>query len=725
MREARQQIGPYDGAVAPAFRDVAFLDWLSALGRHVRAVESTAAQAGARVVALDAPWRGERLPLVVKCGRPLSRVATALARLRGASEARAWRIACHLVECGVPTPEPVAWLERHEAGRCVERYFITRRIEPVSTLRDVLKHHLWNDPDCGRIINLLETVAPVVRAMHDAGVLHGDLGNQNMLLQQDAAGAWQCAGPIDLSRAKIREKAPSLSARARDLSRLYLPTDLLRVFCEMYFGGRAPPAFRRTLHRARLRYRLHAWSRAIRHPIRHARVRRDPKRRQVYPAPRDIWIWDEKSAQPVSAWARRERNRLYPLINYVDIARAALAALPRALREYRALINGAFGAPRLLDGCWGISVEPREKSWAEERRWLPRAPGLPVLIRLYRHKGPAQWTFAAEAGRALARDGYRVSFAFCQDRRAVLEPRLWAEMWAHAMPLIGDFAEWIEVGHAVNRVKWGLWRLRDYRRLAEPIAEAAAAYPRVRWMGPAAIDFEYPKALAALAALPPLVRFDALSHHLYVDRRGAPENPQGVFAALEKFALARAIARASRRCEDRFIVSEVNWPLADTGVYSPVCSPYLYPGQRVGAPNVSEEDYARYLVRYLLQAVCSGLVERVYWWRLAARGFGLVDDGVTPWRERPAYRAWRHMLHVLSGAKFERNARVGEGAFVHVFRRPDGERLAVGYAWTPAGGPAHGLSCARAESVTGEPLDRMPERLTADPVYFRSLSAVD
>jgi tRNA A-37 threonylcarbamoyl transferase component Bud32 len=723
MKSERQRIGPYEGALASAFEDVAFREWLAALGRHIRETESTGAHAGARVVALDAPWRGGRLPLFVKCGRPLSRLATALARLHGTSEARAWRVACHLAGRGVPTPEPVAWLERHEAGRVVERYLITRRIEPVSNLRDALKHLLWNDPDCGRIIALLETVAPIVRAMHDAGVLHGDLGNQNILLQPDPAGGWRNALVIDLSRARILRNGAGDRARAADLSRLYLPTDLLRVFCEMYFAGRAPGEFRDALRRARRLYRFHAWSRNVRHPIRQARVRRDPERRQVYPAPRDIWIWDEKSAQPISAWASRERNRLYPPINYVDIGRATLAALPRMVREYRRLRGEMFQASRVLEGCWGISVEPREERWAEERRWLPRAPGLPVLIRLYRHKGPAHWTFAAEAGRALARDGRRVGFAFCQDRRAVLDPRLWAEMWAHAMPLIGSFAEWIEVGHAINRVKWGLWRLRDYRRLAEPMAEAAAAYPRVRWMGPAAIDFEYPQALAALAALPPNMRFDALSHHLYVDRRGAPENPQGVFAALDKFALARALARASGRCEDRLVVSEVNWPLADTGVYSPVCSPYLYPGQRVGAPNVSEDDYARYLVRYLLQAACSGLVERVYWWRLASRGFGLVDEGATPWRERPAYRAWMRLLDVLNGATFERNARAGAGAFLHVFRRPDGERLAVGYAWTPAGGPAHGLSCARAESMTGKPLERVPERLSADPVYFRALAS--
>ena len=61
---------------------------------------------------------------------------------------------------------------------------------------------------------------------------------------------------------------------------------------------------------------------------------------------------------------------------------------------------------------------------------------------------------------------------------------------------------------------------------------------------------------------------------------------------------------------------------------------------------MSEEDAADYLVRYVRMAIGSGHVSRVYWWRLAAHGFGLVDvppDG-SPWRPRPAYRALAALL---------------------------------------------------------------------------------
>lgn len=718
-----EQIGAYQGAIASVFDDRVLRDWLGQLAAHLARASSSRAHAGARIFALDAPTSSSALPLLIRAGCPVAGFAALGMKASGTSEARAWRAASRLAAHGASTPPPVAWLERWTGVRCVERYFITRRIEPVSNFRDALRHLLWHDPDCGRIMELLELVAPAVRAMHEAGVLHRDLGNQNILLAPDGAGGWRDPMIIDLSRARLVDGPLGPRERGADLGRLYLPTDLLRVFCEMYWAGRVPDAFMRALRLARRRYRIHAWTRSIRHPIRQARVRRDPDRARVYPDPREIWIWDEKSAQPISAWAKRERNRLYPLSNHTHIIGATAAALPAVMHHYRRLRDAAFANRRALDGAWGISVEPRSESWELERAWIPFQPALPVLIRFYHHKGPAQWKFAAHAGRALHNEGFRVSFALCQDRRAVRDPDSWAAMCDAALELVGDFAEWIEMGHAINRVKWGLWSLADYRKIVAPVQRLAAQYPRVNWMGPACIDFEYPQALAALAVLPHTMRFQALSHHLYVDRRGAPENPQGLFAALEKFALARALARASGRCEDRVIVSEVNWPLEGTGVYSPVASPYMYPGQRVGAPNVSEEAYARYMVRYLLQAACSGLIDRVYWWRLAAHGFGLVDEGANPWRDRPAYRAWCRLLEVLGDAVFERNIPTDDGGFMHLFLRSDGERIGVGYAWKPNVLVPREMVFSHAENAVGQMLERAPKLLGEDPIYFRSVGA--
>ena len=724
MRPHTHTCGPYAGELADAMHRPETRAWFAELDRHLKTAGLLATgQGGTRLYRVEIPVRDGRVPALVKLQGALPLLKNCAARRAGTAAERAWRTARHLAARGVGTPEPLAWLERWEGSRCIESCFVTRLLDPVTNLRDALRHLLREEQDAGLVMDLLQAVAPAVRSLHDAGVLHRDLGNQNILLTRDAAGAWTGVHFIDLNRARLLAAPPDDRQRACDLARLYLPTDLLRVFCEMYFGGPQPRVFKAALHRARRWYRWHARSRLLRHPIRQARLRRQPGHGPVYPDPRDIWLWDEKSAQPINAWAHRERNWLMPVHNHPQVFASAIRALPGLLRPYGELREKAYAQPRALAQCWGISVEPRAASWERERALLPAQAGLPVLIRVYHHKGPAQWPLALQAGRELAADGCAVGFALCQDRRALVEPDSWAAMCGEVVPAAASFADWIEIGHAINRVKWGLWLLSDYAQLVEPLARLKAAHPTLRFMGPACIDFEYPQVVSALDRLPSGFRFDALSHHLYVDRRGAPENRQGRFAALEKFALARAIARTSRGCEDRLIVSEVNWPLANTGIHSPVCSPYMYPGQVVGAPNVDEADYARFMVRYLLQAACSGLVERVYWWRLAAHGFGLVDEAAEPWRPRPAYRAWLRLLDVLGDATFERNLPAGEGAHLHLFRRPDGEHLAVGYAWSGRGPAALPFTCARAEDLEGSSLPDIPTALSGDPVYFREVKA--
>jgi hypothetical protein len=243
-------------------------------------------------------------------------------------------------------------------------------------------------------------------------------------------------------------------------------------------------------------------------------------------------------------------------------------------------------------------------------------------------------------------------------------------------------------------------------------------------MGPGAIDFEYPALLSVLRQWPAGVPLSALSHHLYVDRRGAPENPQGRFSTLEKLALARAIARRSPVCEDRLVVSEVNWPLRGTGVYSPLFAPYVLPG---GGRNsgVSEDEYGHYLLRYLCLALASGLAERVYWWRLVARGFGLVDDSdAGAWRPRPAYAMLRTFLDTLGESTFlgaQLPPRSGErhGRYRFAFRRADGETVAFIYAHGPALAFPPGERFARVEDAFGQALERTPDRLTGRPLYLR------
>ena len=216
-----------------------------------------------------------------------------------------------------------------------------------------------------------------------------------------------------------------------------------------------------------------------------------------------------------------------------------------------------------------------------------------------------------------------------------------------------------QIGQAINRSKWGIWSHSEYHDLYLAAAEILRKYEGVELMGPAVIDFEFQALLAIVNGGKKDLHFDVVSSLLYVDRRGAPENQQMGLDTVDKVTLLRAIAEVGRRSNDRCWITEVNWPLWE-GPHSPA-------GKTV---SVSEEEQANYLVRYYLLTLGTGCVERVYWWRLIARGYGLIapaSDGSL--RRRPAWHALQNMNAQLDGALFHGPLAGPDGVYLYRFGR--------------------------------------------------------
>ena len=715
-------IGPYEGAMSKRFAGEGAQAWLGRLPAHLDDAPQLLSQGRNRVVCLDGfPGPGgEALPVVAKCFGSQSRLKDRFDRHHGSRARRSWIAAEHLLQHGVGTPAPVAYLDRWDRGRLVASVYVSLFSSGGLDLRRELIRLFRHEPLARHVVDLLECVAPAIRSMHDAGLLHRDLGNQNIRVRTCGPGGWHGVEFIDLNRAQIHPRL-SLAHRARDLSRLHLPSDLLRILFEIYFGASPPAAFVRAEARYRRRYALHGRTRRIRHPLRRGMPASPADPDLTYPPFKELWIWDDRSSQPINVLRRKDRNRLHGKRSVAGQAMSAARALPGVHRRYRRLLKAAYTAPVEMAGRVGVAVEAGAERDAQAERWLDGLGPVPALVRLYHHGGSEQWAAAAACIRRLGSRGHPVAAALVQDRVAVREPDRWRSFLAQAVADLGADVEWFEVGHAVNRVKWGVWDLAEYRRLLEPLAELRRRYPGVRFMGPAVIDFEWPYAAAALDRVPPGAAFDALSSHLYVDRRGAPENCQGQFDTLRKCAWLRALANRSTRCAGRLIVSEVNWPLRGTGVYSPVVSPYDTPGPRSNDPSVGEPAYAAFLVRYLLIALASGLVERVYWWRLAARGFGLLDDTEPgAWRARPAYTALCIFLREIGAATFTRRIEADRGVVYFLFRRGDGSMVATAHTVRQRAEVAPPFRLSRLTDSAGHRREPCPPRIevTGDPVYL-------
>jgi hypothetical protein len=225
--------------------------------------------------------------------------------------------------------------------------------------------------------------------------------------------------------------------------------------------------------------------------------------------------------------------------------------------------------------------------------------------------------------------------AVLQDRASVVERRRWRADLSELFRVLGPHAEAFQLPQAPNRTKWGCYHLGDALDLLEDAEAVRARFPSVRLAGPAIIDFE-PAPLVRMLLNRRRFTLDVATALLYVDRRGAPENTQyGIFDLANKIRFSAAAFRASPRTARAapLWLTELNWPLLGTGFWTPTSDEEC----------VDEATAADYLTRSYRIAWNTGLVERVYWWQLAAPGYGLVDlqSGV---KRRLAYTALKQLL---------------------------------------------------------------------------------
>jgi hypothetical protein len=388
-------------------------------------------------------------------------------------------------------------------------------------------------------------------------------------------------------------------------------------------------------------------------------------------------------------------------------------ALPRVWRRYCELPRELYGGAVPWGGA-GVCLRP----WPENPPALlalVEELGTPHLV-LRLHPWQDDHGPEVELAAELSRRGFDLTFALPQNRELVRDPARWRESLARLSERFAPYGRRFQIGQAINRSKWGVWNRDEYLELARGAEEVLRRQPGVELIGPAVIDFEYHQLLAVLDAPHAGYSFDAVSSLLYVDRRGAPEARQMGFDTPDKVRLLRAIAdtalnvRRAAPGQGRCWITEVNWPLWE-GPHSPA-------GRAV---SVDEERQADYLVRYYLLCLGTGLVERVFWWQLVARGYGLVDPAEPECpRRRPSFLALRTLLRELAGCRFEEVLPAPAPARLWRFRRPDGTDLVAG--WSPE--PRRGRLPRPAERVVGRdgaelpPPDGVEVELTGSPVYY-------
>lgn len=725
-------LGNYSGAINDHYKDDSLIEAFASLSERLNA-ESAELIAGGRNHnwLLKLPYGGNEISVLVKSFGRQGRAKDWIdLNYRNSKAQRSFEAALHLHCNGVGTPEPIAFLEHRQGSRLEESYFLSLHAEGARSFHEIFIGMLHGQPNVSELMPLLMTVAESCKDMHDSGFMHNDLGNQNILIKEAEGQSSGQALFIDLNRGR-RFSELSLQQRGQDLSRLNVPGLLMEMFLDMYWGSPVPRQLITQYDRHRSRFLFRDRSRKWRHPIREARIAKESAlipAREKFPPLKDIWIWDDLSDQSLGAASRRERKKLYPVNRSWRLAVDSLRAGWSIRRKYQEIKQHIYANPVSMTGRLGVSVSPVKKTFEDELALLGELNIGPVLVRVCHHDSAEQVEFQMELIKRLSAVGHEVCLALVQDREAILHSAQWEKFVLDVLANAGTHIHSLEFGHAINRVKWGIWDFRELSKLYKPLSTIKSIYPGIDIIGPATIDFEYAFMLSALKEWPKEVPLAAVSHHLYVDRRGAPENLQSGFNLIDKCVLAKAIAEHHDSGNSKVIISEVNWPIAGTGKYSPVTVPFDYrnlPEVSIDESGVDEQLYASYMIRYLIMGLCSGSVERIYWWRLVARGYGLANLSDTDEIQlRPGFTAFQYFQGLLGNATFV-SADIPEqlgsrhGLYRFWFESEEGEKIAV--CWS------HGIdlplcsdmSYQSAENVFGATLDQTPQNLSGFPIYFR------
>lgn len=658
--------------------------------------------------------------VVIKTFRNQTAAQRAKRRWRGSEAIRTWRVSQAMVESGIPTPDPVAVLDSIRLDG--PSFFVSQLVDGLEA------RYLFRAMNTSRTAELfpeidvdafLSTLGQLLRRLHDSRFWHRDVSAGNLILAaEESRSPEKSLYLLDLNRTRIG-KPLSRSERMRDLSRLPIFVQAHRDrLLESYWAPELPKGQQLYLFYQHGFLAKNRIKKALRGLTNRAK-RLLPRTRHAHieladegASARNRSVWDGLTEQPhqhAGRWAKM-RIRLSDAGIHLQASGPVLRRVPAIVASYRRIRAGLEEASAWW-GDPGVCLTAGSGGFAEVEAALDGLRTRRVMLRL----SPWESDLGKEQEMAqeLHRRGYDLALSVPQNRDLVRDPGRWRSRLEEIEDRFLSFASDVQVGHAINRSKWGVWTTNEHEVLIRIAAEVLRKRPGIRLLGPAVIDFEFLHTAAALNSA--RIRFDVVTSLLYVDRRGAPENRQMGFDTVAKVALLKAIVATSVHGDRPCWITEVNWPLAE-GPHSPA-------GRAVA---VGEEAQADYLVRYYLLTLATGLIERVYWWQLVARGYGLTRRCGEGLFLRPSYRALAHMAQRLVGTRIHRLATDRSDVYLYLARRPDGSELIVGWV-----SRASSVEVSLPRSVR-ESFDRdgarlsgargAQQRLSESPVYFELAS---
>lgn len=142
---------------------------------------------------------------------------------------KSWQGASALVERGIDTPPPVAYLEQRKGLFIAQSFFLAEKISGVEEIR-----FLFRNLPPSELRRLLTALSRRLSLCHKKGILHRDLSDGNILVREGQSGEFRFF-LIDTNRIRIKKRL-GLLKRIKNLIRLGVPAEHQRFFLEQYLG---------------------------------------------------------------------------------------------------------------------------------------------------------------------------------------------------------------------------------------------------------------------------------------------------------------------------------------------------------------------------------------------------------------------------------------------------------------------------------------------------------
>lgn len=142
---------------------------------------------------------------------------------------KAWQGGVALVERGIETPAPVAYLEKRKGLFLDQSFYLAERVGRVEEIR-----FLFIKLPHSELRELLLSLSRYLSTCHKKGILHHDLSDGNILVKKEKSGKFRFY-LIDTNRIRIKRRI-GLLKKVKNLIRLGVPPEFQRFFLEEYLG---------------------------------------------------------------------------------------------------------------------------------------------------------------------------------------------------------------------------------------------------------------------------------------------------------------------------------------------------------------------------------------------------------------------------------------------------------------------------------------------------------